>query len=338
MVVARAVTVRRTRVRFPPAPPTHFPDASPAIKRRRMHVIGARLGEITCIRAHLIREKRMRHLFTTSDASAAGISRSALAWGIRAGRWRRADRSVYALGPQPLDPLDRARARVLASGGAARDGLAGVLHQLDGATLDARSTRRTRLGEDERVTVDNVPCASPLRTLIDLARVLDDDRWEQALESALRRRMTTLAEVESAVAGQTRARRPEVARIRRVLARRPTGAPPTESLLETYAVQLARTVPGLADPVRQYVVERDGLFVARVDLAWPDLGLFVELDGQHHKGQPVYDARRETAVVAATGWICARFTWHEIVVIPNTTTRRLAEIVEQCRRRPINTM
>ena len=63
-------------------------------------------------------------------------------------------------------------------------------------------------------------------------------------------------------------------------------------------VQLARLVPDLPDPVRQFVVrDEDGNFVARVDLCWPDLGLFIELDGQQHKGQPVYDANRETAVV-----------------------------------------
>src|SRR2546430_4158695 len=83
-----------------------------------------------------------------------------------------------------------------------------------------------------------------------------------------------------------------------VLVLRPAAAPPTESLLETLMVQLARTVPGLGPPVRQLeVFDEHGQFVARVDLAWPELGLFIELDGQQHTGQPVYDARRETAVV-----------------------------------------
>lgn len=36
-----------------------------------------------------------------------------------------------------------------------------------------------------------------------------------------------------------------------------------------------------------------------IDLAWPELGIFIELDGQHHEDQPVYDASRETAIVAA---------------------------------------
>jgi hypothetical protein len=66
-------------------------------------------------------------------------------------------------------------------------------------------------------------------------------------------------------------------------------------------IQLVRRA-GLADPERQYVVnDDDGCFVARVDLCWPNPGVFVELDGQQHRDEPIYDARRETAVVAATG-------------------------------------
>jgi len=126
------------------------------------------------------------------------------------------------------------------------------------------------------------------------------------------------------------------ARVRRVLGLRPAGAPPTESLLETLMVQLARTVPGLPVPDRQVQIhDADGAFVARVDLAWPKLGLFVELDGQHHKGQPVYDARRETAIVAATGWLCGRFTWTEVVDYPVSTRRRLGALARQARRRPL---
>ena len=101
-------------------------------------------------------------------------------------------------------------------------------------------------------------------------------------------------------------------------------------------VQLARDIPGLPPPVRQFTVyDARGEFVARVDLCWPQLGLFIELDGQHHPGQPVYDARRETAVVAATGWLVGRFTWYEVVQIPKTTVRRLTALVDQAGRRPL---
>ncbi|MBW8825580.1 MAG: DUF559 domain-containing protein [Acidobacteria bacterium] len=121
--------------------------------------------------------------------------------------------------------------------------------------------------------------------------------------------------------------------MRRILDRRPAGAPPTESLLETLMVQLARGVPSLGEPTRQFEVIEDGLLIARVDLCWPGIGLFVELDGQHHAGQPLHDARRETAVVAATGWLPGRFTWHEVTRIPRSTTRRLTALAARAGER-----
>ena len=75
--------------------------------------------------------------------------------------------------------------------------------------------------------------------------------------------------------------------------------------------------------------------LARVDLAWPELGLFIELDGQRHRDQPVHDSSRETAIVALTGWLCGRFTWHEVANTPVITVRRLQGLAEQARRRPM---
>jgi very-short-patch-repair endonuclease len=130
-------------------------------------------------------------------------------------------------------------------------------------------------------------------------------------------------------------RHPGAPRIRRVLDRRGPG-PATDSLLETLFVQIARTVTSVGRPTRQLVITTEGgVFVARVDLCWPEIGLFVELDGQQHAGQPVYDARRETAVVATTGWLCGRFNWYEATRIPRATARRFDALADQARRRPI---
>ena len=189
---------------------------------------------------------------------------------------------------------------------------------------------------DELTVVEGVRCANGLLTLVDLAATLDDDTWEQALESALRKGLTTVDELESALPDLGGARVPGTSRMRRVLARRPPGAPPTESLLETLLLQLARTVPALGELDRQVeVFDEHGLFVARVDLAKVELGVFFELDGQHHTDQPVYDASRETAIVAATGWLCGRFTWREVRHTPRTTQRRLTGVAAQAKRRPI---
>ena len=281
----------------------------------------------------------MRRLFTTGDAQQHGVTLGALVWGDRTGRWRRVVRGVYAVGQELPSDLDVARARVLATGGPARGALAGVLHELDGIVLGGRPIRRQSVDAEHIVTAGGVPCVDALYALVDLAATVDDLVWEHALESALRKRLTTVADLEGLLPSLGRARASGTARIRRVLARRPPGAPPTESLLETLMVQLARTIDGLPAPVRQYVVvDAHGSFVARVDLSWPELGLFIELDGQQHKHQPVYDARRETAVVAATGWLCGRFTWYEVVHLPVVTARRLRELADQARRRPLVAM
>jgi hypothetical protein len=59
------------------------------------------------------------------------------------------------------------------------------------------------------------------------------------------------------------------------------------------AGQLARRVPWLGVPVRQLrITDEHRCFIALVDRAWPVWGLFIELDGEHHKDQPAYDARR----------------------------------------------
>jgi very-short-patch-repair endonuclease len=287
----------------------------------------------------------VRRLFTISELRQRGMGRSSMRTAVARGRLTKVARTVYAAGPDPPTALDRARAAVLATGGIACSSLAATLLDLEGvrfagaqfvvapAANGHRTGARRRSIPTERVVMcEGVACTDALQTLVDLAVELDDARWEQALESALRRRLVTINDVEAAASGTQRGAQ----RMRRVLETRPAGAPPTESLLETLMVQLLRTVRTLPPPKRQVSISNAyGEEVARVDLAWPDLGLFLELDGQHHKGQPVYDAHRETAVVAATGWLCGRFTWHETVYLPVVTARRVVGLAEQARRRPL---
>jgi len=288
----------------------------------------------------------MRRMYTRNDLRRMGLTQSAIRWAVRKGRLTQVTWGVYGEGPARPSRLERAVAVVVATGGVAAGTLAAVLHNLDGvrllgpdvtvARLGSRwreGVRRRELSPERVVVVDGIRCTDGLQTLLDLAEVVDDRAWEQALECVLRRRMTSVGDIERATGeAATQGAR----RVRRVLALRPGGAPPTESQLETLMVQLARTVPGLGVPVRQLEVrDGSGELVARVDLAWPDLGLFVELDGQHHLDQPIHDARRETAVVAATGWLCGRFTWDDVTRLPSTTARRLGTLAAHARRRPV---
>lgn len=278
-----------------------------------------------------------RRIFTTNEFLAAGGKWGQLRSGVARGRIVRLARNVYAEGSQPPDVFEKALARLLTTHKVAWGEVAGVLHGLDGVSVQAVPGRRRSVPVDGTVvTVEGVECTSALQTLVDLAEVVDDLVWEQALECALYKQAVDLDDVATLLPALGKSRRHGVGRIRRVLALRPTGAPPTESLLETLMVQIVRTVSGLPPPVRQYrVVNRHGTLVARVDLCWPDLGLFIELDGMHHAGQPVHDAARQTAVTVATGWLCGRFTWRQVTRQPRTVARELADLVEQCRLRPM---
>jgi very-short-patch-repair endonuclease len=288
----------------------------------------------------------MRSLYFT--AAESGLTRAQLRHGEAIGRWRKVMRSTYRFGADPVSLLDECLALVVLTGGSASGDVTGVLLGWDSVELrDAEVTlppgsanrhrgirRREVLGDV--VEIGGIPCVSALQTLVDLAAKADDDTWEQMLESALRKKHVRLSELEALLPELGRRRTPGTSTVRRVLARRPEGAPPTGSLLETLFVQLRRRVPGSTEPLRQVEVRNEhGEFVAFVDFAWPELGIFIELDGQHHAGQPVHDARRETNVIAATGWLVARFTWDEIVRHPNATARQLAALLERAAGRPL---
>ncbi|HVF31710.1 MAG TPA: DUF559 domain-containing protein [Acidimicrobiales bacterium] len=279
-----------------------------------------------------------------------GRRRGELRWEVAAGRIHAVGRDVFRVGPGPAVDLSRALGLAIVTDGVVSGSLAALLLRLDAGaapvpdvTVDRtasakRSTglRHRLLAPERIIEVAGFRCTDGLQTLVDLAHRLDDDRWEQAMESAIRGGGVTASDLEGALPHLGRQRIKGTGRIRRVMLQRPEGAPATESLLETLLLQIARLVPWLPPPERQVdVFDRWGTFVARVDLAWPDLGLFVELDGQHHEGQPVHDASRETAIVAATGWLCARFTWDECTRHRLHTARRLDAVAQQARRRPL---
>nr|MDQ6911156.1 type IV toxin-antitoxin system AbiEi family antitoxin domain-containing protein [Actinomycetota bacterium] len=173
----------------------------------------------------------MRPVFTTAMARERGLTPAMLMTGARRGEWRRIEKGIWVEGPHPPSRFDRAVGAVVRSGGVASGGLAGVLHDLDSVTLGApphvtaplgRVTHRPGvrhlwLPPERIVTVAGIPCTDGLQTLVDLAPVLDDPIWEQALESGLRKQIVTISQLEEALPRLSRGRIPGTRRIRRVL-------------------------------------------------------------------------------------------------------------------------
>ncbi len=90
---------------------------------------------------------------------------------------------------------------------------------------------------------------------------------------------------------------------------------------------------GLPMPEPQYKVrDRSGRVVARVDFAWPDLGVFLEFDGRVKyeallkEGESASDVvlrekRREEMICGLTGWRCIRIVWADLLNPARTAAR-----------------
>lgn len=154
----------------------------------------------------------------------------------------------------------------------------------------------------EIVVIDGIRCTDEVRSLIDYAATTDDAHVERAVESIARRNPDAIPLLEDRARALSRPGKAGPARVLRVLANRPET--PTESDLETVYWQTLRHF-GVELPVRQHWV---GSY--RVDNAYVDIKLFIELDGYGAHGNRTAfrkDRHRQNEIVGLD-WVPLRFT------------------------------
>ena len=95
---------------------------------------------------------------------------------------------------------------------------------------------------------------------------------------------------------------------------------------------------GLVRPEPQFeIFDELGTLVARVDFAWPELGVFVEFDGKvkyeryRRDGETLDDflmreKAREELVCQLTGWTCVRITWADLAR-PELVASRIRKVM-----------
>lgn len=186
--------------------------------------------------------------------------------------------------------------------------------------------QRRRIDDLGIVGIDGVPVTSVSQTLVDLCAVVDLDIVERAAESALRDRLVDELELRD-FANLWTACRHGAPGLREVLDRRPIGATPTGSDLETQAIQVLRR-GGLPRPERQWpVLDLYGEVVAFADIGFPPYRFIVETDGlETHKTaeQLQYDLNRQNRILDA-GYGLRRFTHGDV-------TRRPSYVIRETRR------
>lgn len=154
------------------------------------------------------------------------------------------------------------------------------------------------LAPEEVVMTDSGPATSPPRTAFDLARSGEPTATVPLLDALVRATRVSRAHVLAVADAHPRARwRRRVAPVLDLV------DPAAESVRESL-LRVTLVLAGLPRPVSQFtILGPDGAFVARVDLAWPELRVAVEYDGAHHDdpGRIVRDRARLNAI-RRVGW------------------------------------
>lgn len=170
--------------------------------------------------------------------------------------------------------------------------------------------------------VDDLPCTTIVRTMVDLPAVASDQRSGDALDQATRRDPTLLGRVRRRHLEVARRGRTGTVRLRRLLEARLDGEV-VDSPFERTALEVF-VAAGLPRPVTQHPV-RDGSFTAYLDLAWPDLKVAVECDScEHHSGYLAFQRDRDRRRhLVSLGWTVLEFTWHDVTRRPGLVVATL---------------
>lgn len=281
-------------------------------------------------------------VFAHAQAVDAGVSTSAIARRVAAGRWDRLLPRVYRLAGALATGRQAAHAACLWAGPAAvvSHATAGVLWKLDGVDTDrvhvtvpghcAPSSplvdvHRCRVDDADHTTFDSIPITTPARTLVDCVATLDDEALETALEGALKRGLFTERFLRWRLDALASRGRPGIPRLRGLLdARRDEAA--LERRLEVKVWRLLIR-SGLPRPVRQHAITTSGR-PYRLDFAWPDRRVAVEAEGRIVHGgrrRAFYNDRRRLADLVSTDWRVVPVTWEDVEARSTEWLTKLAQ-------------
>jgi hypothetical protein len=162
----------------------------------------------------------------------------------------------------------------------------------------------------------------PARSLVDSWPLLPIGDRRPLLLDAARRRLVTAPELSHALA-----ERPNVAGHRTLVQAIDLVQDGCESELEALGVLGVFRHRSMPPSIGQYRLRLpDGGI--RLDRAWPEVKLAVELDGARHHTSPE-DRRRDLArdtALAAHGWVVLRFTYADVRRDPDAVRRRVLEV------------
>jgi predicted transcriptional regulator of viral defense system len=278
---------------------------------------------------------------------AFGLGKDAVRKRVAAGRLHRVHRGVYAVGYPLLSKKGHWMAAVLACGpgavlshrsAAALWGLQGDGRAKVDVTAPGRrgrmpagiaAHRHGALDAPDRAKVNDIPCTSLARTLLDVAAV-SPHLVGGAVAQAEVLRVFDLAAVQD-VLSRSRRRR-GVARLRRALSAYDPRWERTRSGLERDFLALCARSKLPPPEVNAFLII-DGHRL-EPDFLWRDARLIVETDGRQFHDTPSAferDHQRELRLTLA-GWRVSHYSWHQVLDRPDEVTRALRVLLGRSRR------
>jgi hypothetical protein len=259
---------------------------------------------------------RQHGALSRAQAMDAGMSASTIDRCVNTGVWESIDYGVYRVEGTPPGWRQRLMAACLAGPAVVSHRAAAALWDFVDCREDVvevtalRHRRRYRsevvwhesqhLDDRDLTEGDGIPVTRPLRTVLDLGVVCGVDRLEELLDDGLRRGWFSTTNVRRRWEQLGGELRPGGRVVRAVLDRKTAGERPVGSILETRFRQLVRRA-GLPEPVTQHEIHDGDELIARVDFAYPQHGIVIEVDGEErHTGRsPRSGMHSETVVCFA---------------------------------------
>jgi len=262
---------------------------------------------------------RQQSLITTSQAEGAGVHRKRCQRLVDRSVWQRVDAGVY--GPTGVPMTWRRRLMLgilLAPAGslgshrscAALLGVGGVTSPKPEITIPRGTSLRrpwliahesTDLDLADRRRVDGIPITGPRRLAMDLGSVVPVERYRQAVRGLRSQHGVRFDALLRTYLRHKRSGRNGGAALRDWLDRYADTGGIAESELEQLALD-AFLDAGLR-PTSQLWVDVGGGTSYRLDLAFPDLMIAVEVNGSQHEEKPAQLADEiRTAALEAIGW------------------------------------
>ena len=281
-------------------------------------------------------------IITRTQALALGVSSSTIDRRRRQGRWDVVEAGVYRIHGAPDTRLSRLMALCLAYGGVASHRTAAHLQGVSGfpATVIEISVPRGRAVQRPGVVmhestdlhlmvpdlIQSIPTTPIERLVVDLGAVIRFEWYDQVFDELIRRKLITWPTALDQLVRHARQGRDGVGALRAVLDER-FEADVGESALEGAFIRELRR-RGLLEPVGQFHVRDRAGFIARVDFAYPDLKIAIELDGRAFHGDPVFESDRDKRLRLTTaGWLVVEITWKMLHGNPDVLFRRLQRII-----------